>query len=247
MKPTNFYSLACLAALVPYVAANTRIPGRMFWENPQEVVRAAAPMWHFGRPGGSKACYPSEAVHADGSKPNGNIGSGARLGALNDGCAKQGDWKGTNTPGAYMPTYYTFNYCQGDNTWRVTYYLYFSHDATHRYDWEWVSVLWKQDQDGRDNWYRAALKTSFHKKPKMTTWGNIQNTINGWDDRLDQNGKDRDHAKVYVGSFKHAMFLTRYTGSYGLDDKEWRSNDWYFIPVRDNELIDGLTLPGKTS
>lgn len=72
-------------------------------------------------------------------------------------------------------------------------------------------------------------------------------TDDRWDDRLDQNGKDRDHAKVYVGSFKHAMFLTRYTGSYGLDDKEWRSNDWYFIPVRDNELIDGLTLPGKTS
>ncbi|KAL8926571.1 MAG: hypothetical protein Q9208_002898 [Pyrenodesmia sp. 3 TL-2023] len=65
-----------------------------------------------------------------------------------------------------------------------------------------------------------------------------------WDDRFDQNGIDRDHAKVYVGSFKHAMFLTRYTFALGgQGDKEWRSNDWFFIPMRDNELIDGLTIP----
>ncbi|KAL8926570.1 MAG: hypothetical protein Q9208_002897 [Pyrenodesmia sp. 3 TL-2023] len=110
MKPTNFYPLACLAALLPSVAANTRMPGRTFWENPQE-----------------KSCYPSVAVHPDGSKPNGNIGSGSWLGALNDGCAEQGAWKGKNTPGNYMPTYYTINYCEGDGTWRITYYLYFSH------------------------------------------------------------------------------------------------------------------------
>lgn len=70
-----------------------------------------------------------------------------------------------------------------------------------------------------------------------------------WDDRFDQNGIDRDHAKVYVGSFKHAMFLTRYTfgPAGGQGDQEWRSNDWFFIPARDNELIDGLTIPGETT
>ena len=68
-----------------------------------------------------------------------------------------------------------------------------------------------------------------------------------WDDRFDQNGKDRDHAKVYVGSFRHAMFLDRYTGlaTLGADELEFRSNDWFFLPMWDNELIDGLTLPGK--
>ncbi|KAL8663029.1 MAG: hypothetical protein Q9168_008163, partial [Polycauliona sp. 1 TL-2023] len=45
--------LACLAALLPSVMANTRIPGHEFWDDPQGVVAAAAPMWHFGRPGGS--------------------------------------------------------------------------------------------------------------------------------------------------------------------------------------------------
>ncbi|KAL8895253.1 MAG: hypothetical protein Q9207_008244, partial [Kuettlingeria erythrocarpa] len=112
---------------------------------------------------------------------------------------------------------------------------YAEQDATHRDNMELVSVLWKQDQDGSDNWYHAALKPSFEKKAKI------------WDDRFDPNGKDRDHSKMYVGSFKHAMFLTRFTRLYGLDDLERRSNDWYFIPVRENEIIDGLTLRGETS
>lgn len=46
------------AALLPHASANTRMPGRMFWEDPREVVRAAAPMWHFGRPGGSVSFLP---------------------------------------------------------------------------------------------------------------------------------------------------------------------------------------------
>lgn len=67
-----------------------------------------------------------------------------------------------------------------------------------------------------------------------------------WDDRFEQKGEDRDHPKVYVGSFKHAMFLTKYTGlgTLGADDLEFRSNDWFYLPNFANELIDGLTLPG---
>lgn len=53
MKSVAFCISAFTAALLPYVSANTRLPGSMFWEDPAEVVRAAAPMWHFGRPGGS--------------------------------------------------------------------------------------------------------------------------------------------------------------------------------------------------
>ena len=53
MKSVAFCISAFTAALLPYVSANTRLPGSMFWEDPAEVVRAGAPMWHFGRPGGS--------------------------------------------------------------------------------------------------------------------------------------------------------------------------------------------------
>ena len=44
------------------------------------------------------------------------------------------------------------------------------------------------------------------------------------------------------------MFLDKYTGlgTLGADELEFRSNDWFFLPNFDNELIDGLTLPGKT-
>ncbi|KAG7001952.1 hypothetical protein G7Y79_00030g064850 [Physcia stellaris] len=254
------------AALLPHASANTRMPGRMFWEDSREVVRAAAPMWHFGRPGGSvrflpilqkvlalltpylEIMLPVRGSPRQWQKPNGAASDNGVLGALKTGCAKQGDWKGENTPGNYMPTYYTQNFCTNDNSWRITYYLYFSHDSGHRYDWEWVSVIWKKDNNDEDNWYRAAIKTSFHKTSKMSDWGKIQNTINGWDDRFDQNAKDRDHAKVYVGSFHHAMFLDRYTtfGTLGADELEFRSDDWYYLPLWDNDLIDGLTLPDFT-
>lgn len=75
---------------------------------------------------------------------------------------------------------------------------------------------------------------------------NLHTNKRSWDDRFEDKGEDRDHAKVYVGSFKHAMFLTKYTGlgTLGADDLEFRSNDWYYLPNFDNELIDGLTLPG---
>lgn len=53
MKSFAVGVLAFTAALLPHVSANTRMPGSMFWEDPQEVVRAAAPMWNFGRPGRS--------------------------------------------------------------------------------------------------------------------------------------------------------------------------------------------------
>lgn len=43
---------AGLAALLPFVLANDRIPGSMFTEDPHGVAMAAVPMWHFGRPRG---------------------------------------------------------------------------------------------------------------------------------------------------------------------------------------------------
>lgn len=48
--PIRFFPICPLTffvALLPDTSANTRMPGRMFWEDPQEVVRAMSPMWHF--------------------------------------------------------------------------------------------------------------------------------------------------------------------------------------------------------
>ena len=63
----------------------------------------------------------------------------------------------------------------------------------------------------------------------------------------DFNVRDRDHPKVFVGAFHHAMFLETYTAlsTLGIDDDEFRSNDWYFMPVFPDALLDGLKLPSK--
>lgn len=62
---------------------------------------------------------------------------------------------------------------------------------------------------------------------------------------MDQDAKDRNHAKVYVGAFHHAMFTTRKTSNDNagtLPGDEFRSNDWFLLPwdttVQDDSRID---------
>lgn len=107
-----------------------------------------------------------------------------------------------------------------------------SQDSGHKSDWEWVSVVWWQDGNS-DQWYRGYLLQSYHKGQKAERWQDIQNTINGDHDKFDQNAKDRNHPKVYVGAYHHAMFTTRYTGNDNAGatpGEEFRSNDWFFLP-----------------
>lgn len=245
---------ATASVMLPFVAANDRIPGSMFTSDPHGVAMAAVPMWHFGRPRGVKPCYPEDAVQADGSQTNGN--PAIFLGDIGKGCADTGDWHGPNSQGNPFPTYYTISKC--DDSWRVTYYLYFKHDVGHESDWEWVSVVWWQDGDS-DQWYRGTLLQSYHKGQKAERWADIQNTINGDDDKMDQGAKERNHPKVYVGAFHHAMFTTRYTGNDNAGatpGEEFRSNDWFFLPwdttVQDDSRLDpnwnfgaAASSPGK--
>lgn len=61
-------------------------------------------------------------------------------------------------------------------------------------------------------------------------WAGVQNTFN-YDNTNEQNGKDKDGAKIYVGWGKHAMFADRNTGwndviSQGCG-REFRSADWW--------------------
>jgi hypothetical protein len=42
-------------------------------------------------------------------------------------CNDLGEWKGVRTSGNPFPTYYTVKYYPGDNSWRITYSLYFKH------------------------------------------------------------------------------------------------------------------------
>ena len=54
---------AAMLALLSCVSANTRLPGNIFWDNPFEAAKAAAPVWNFGRPGGSVSPNSNARMH----------------------------------------------------------------------------------------------------------------------------------------------------------------------------------------
>ena len=73
-------------------------------------------------------------------------------------------------------------------------------------------------------------------------WDGIQNTFNE-DNAAEQDGKNKDHPKIYVGWGKHAIFSTRNTGwndvtSQGCG-REFRSGDWFYIPKKEDLLPSG--------
>lgn len=64
-------------------------------------------MWHFGRSGGNNPCYPSSAL-INGQQHGTNPDVFPRAGT---GCANPGTFGGKGNP---FPTYYTVNFCGGD-------------------------------------------------------------------------------------------------------------------------------------
>lgn len=81
-------------------------------------------MWHFA----DGSCYP-QAAEVNGQQTNGNEAGGdlCVLANLPSGCQDPGPWLGANTQGTDFPTYFTAKYCSGDNTWRISYNIYFRH------------------------------------------------------------------------------------------------------------------------
>lgn len=70
----------------------------------------------------------------------------------------------------------------------------------------------------------------FNSSYMHDNWDTVQNTIN-YDNIDEQDGKDKDGAKIYVGWGKHAMFADRNTAwndefSQGCG-REFRSRDWW--------------------
>lgn len=78
---------------------------------------------------------------------------------------------------------------------------------------------------------------SQHKEKKQRGWGEIQTADNS-DDRDDSGvaGQYKNHPKVYAGFFKHANFFEKKTNInvQGVDEDEFRSNDWVYMPVMDD-------------
>ncbi|KAK4446676.1 hypothetical protein QBC34DRAFT_356328 [Podospora aff. communis PSN243] len=226
--------IAALAAVAIPVSANNPIKWNDFWDNGgKTAAMAAVPMYHFGRPRGEAPCYPEDAeyngVQVDGVS---HLTGGVYCQNLNMGCRWPGEWTGRNSAGVPFPIYYTIRECNGRV--RVAYSIYFKKDTGHKSDWENVIVEW--NGDGKGGWIRESIFLGQHSYWEKMGWGSIQNTVDGEWDKYDQDAKNRDHPKVYVGAFKHATFHTRRTviDSCAFADKdEFRSNDWQLLPWSD--------------
>lgn len=70
----------------------------------------------------------------------------------------------------------------------------------------------------------------FNSSYMHDNWSTVQNTIN-YDNIDEQDGRDKDGAKIYVGWGKHAMFADRNTNWNDLFSqgcgREFRSRDWW--------------------
>lgn len=229
--------LAALAATVQVVTANNPIVWNDFWDNGgKKAAMAAVPMYHFGRPRGMTPCYPEDAEN-NGQQTDGNDSTYCTN--LNKGCRDPGPWNGANSPGNPIPVYYTIKECNGKV--RVAYSIYFRHDSGHMSDWENIIVEWTGN--GQGGWVRESIRLGQHSDFQYIPWGEIQSTVDGESDKYEQDKKDRDHAKVYVGAFYHATFHTRKTSLDTCSNRgeEFRSNDWQILPwsdlVKDGSVI----------
>ncbi|KAL9634913.1 MAG: hypothetical protein Q9164_003798 [Protoblastenia rupestris] len=154
---------------------------------------------------------------------------------------------GLYSEGNSFPNYIVKQYCSGDDSWRVSYNIYFVHDGVsswmggHRHDWESATVIWKRDQEGNDWWHRGSVFLSQHKGGEKSPFSSFQ-TVDGIDDvREEKTENGKKHPKVWVGFFKHAMFKDEKTDfkTPGADGDEYRSSDWWRLPGI-SEMRDGL-------
>ena len=105
-------------------------------------------------------------------------------------------------------------------------------------DWERVVVVWGKGENTK--WVPSRLMISQHNGYQTISWDNIENTFNTRDGRHVRGGKNglrrRDHAKVYVAWSKHAQYQNRQTRWFTplsqLTDLAYRSDDWWYFPVK---------------
>ncbi|KAF9874987.1 hypothetical protein CkaCkLH20_07681 [Colletotrichum karsti] len=206
-----------------------------------------SPMFHFALANGNSQCYPTWPWRPDGSKtPPAEMDNWPNI----RGCKKPDNNLGFKyTWGVPMPVYFTVRECEnrsrrgnGTKEVRVTYGLFYEKDGFfsngHDYDWENVVVTWRQFGD---NFLKDEIWVSAHHGGKKKIgWENVPQTADpsNW---LEDGGKNNDHARVYVGWCKHAMFFDR-AGIKDvlscLTDLEYRTHDWYYVARNKSDLLN---------
>ena len=231
-----FYQIIlALAALVSAASAAYKVDGSAFQNGGLTAAQISQPLFFFA----AGSCYPQDG-EVDGQQTNGNPTTLCTINALSKGCLHQIPWSGQfNTKGNQVATYFSMDYCSGDNSWRVTYNLYFRHDASHESDWEWVSVIWKQDShDG--TWFTEGIMMEQDGQNAYYSWGNLNTFWDNGDMLSGTIGRGANHPKIYVDKWHHAMFPDPYGGNKDncatAGRFRFRMNDWYMFDLENGNL-----------
>ncbi|KAL8887625.1 MAG: hypothetical protein Q9215_004846 [Flavoplaca cf. flavocitrina] len=191
----------------------------------------AMPVWVYSRTQKEfSPCAPEGGTDTTGKGPNPgtNIPSSASPG---EDCTDVGpDPVGPYTLANAFPTYVGAVWCGDSDEWRIQYYNYYVVDA-----------------EGDDWWHRSGAIYNKHCLHDHYEWNEL-NTVNVDGDSDVSNeatGLNRRHPKVYVGFFSHASFpeinksrKTVFNGdcpaTKDLLGNEYRSNDWWRLPRRED-------------
>ncbi|KAH8812652.1 hypothetical protein F5884DRAFT_314506 [Xylogone sp. PMI_703] len=220
------------------------------------AVEAAAPLWYQA----TSACLASAAEDGQGHQTDG-VDVPVVLCAINEqqdgGCPPAPTWLGAKTPYynvqnepfPTIPTYYFTQKCDSDNTWRVFYGVYFKHDASHKSDWEWAIVLWRNTAPGE--WTRAGLLMETDGDYGWGEWNSIPDTFRGPGDKDEDGNHSRDHPKLYFSKRHHSVHYdsesrnkdTCIAPDFRANDFEWYSGDH----LRSSSVIDPNWTYGRAT
>lgn len=218
-------------------------------------------MFHFAE----GSCFP-QAAEENGVQTNGNDLGGDHflLSKPADGCPSVPAWQGPKTPFPAVPTYVTATHCAGDDSWRLTYDLYFRHvkppfrshpiratglthktqDSGHESDWEFVTLVFKPDPNNPGLYYRTCVIHEQDGKKPCDNYGDFSTFDDPANSQADDQ-HDGNHVKVYVGKYHHSMHkdINRSNKDDGavLTRSQFRVDD-YAMYSGDN-LRDGSVAP----
>lgn len=104
-----------------------------------------------------------------------------------------------------FPVYVDGAFCPGDNSWRITYSLYYPKDMTHRHDWERVVVVFtKGTTGGGDWWERKAFILAQHSGFNTLPWSSTTSHDDPYSSSPTR-GNNGAHPRVFMGLYKHAV------------------------------------------
>lgn len=223
-------------------------------------------MWHMA----SGSCLPSAAEDGLGNQIDGiDVPFPTCFGSsgLSNGCADS-RYKGANTPYTdvqgepfrNIPTYYKVTiytkklcilqsdtwsqvkYCNADDSWRISYHVYFKKDVGHKSDFEWAIIKFVKDPNANDAWTRHGIFMEGHGDYTLAQWESISNTFDSLDDIFSDGKQGANYPKLYFGKWSHSVhFDTESDGKDTCLGPEFRANDfqfWSLYNLRHESVID---------